>query len=70
MTVHLLYFNFSSTASWDIPKHLTICETRGWHMFRIQQNGSNASGQTHYLSVSGFEIYGSVTGALDKMDGM
>ena len=42
----------------------------GWHLLRLQQNGPNASGQTHYLSVSGFEIYGKVTGVLDKLQGI
>ncbi|KAL1139402.1 hypothetical protein AAG570_006386 [Ranatra chinensis] len=34
---------------------------------RIQQCGKNASGQTHYLSLSGFEIYGSVVGVCDDL---
>ena len=29
--------------------------------------GKNASGQTHYLSLSGFEIYGHVTGVCDDL---
>ena len=29
--------------------------------------GKNASGQTHYLSLSGFEIYGLVTGVCDDL---
>lgn len=33
----------------------------------MQQSGKNASGQTHYLSVSGFEIYGTVTGVCDDL---
>lgn len=59
----------SSTASWEIPEDAVSGESKGWHLFRIQQNGSNASGQTFYLSVSGFEVCGKVTGALDKMEG-
>lgn len=49
-----------STASWplDPPKE----EKQGWRHVRIQQNGKNASGQTHFLSLSGFELYGTVTG--------
>jgi len=49
-----------STASWPLeaPKD----EKQGWRYVRIQQNGKNASGQTHYLSLSGFELYGTVTG--------
>ena len=38
-------------------------------MFRIQQTGPNASGQTHYLSLSGFEIYGNVNGITDDQPG-
>lgn len=34
---------------------------------RLQQTGKNASGQTHYLSLSGFEIYGTVTGVCDDL---
>jgi hypothetical protein len=40
---------------------------KGWHLFRIKQNGANASEQTHYLSVSGFEIYGVVSGCVDEL---
>ena len=35
---------------------------QGWRHIRIQQTGRNASGQTHYLSLSGLEVYGTVTG--------
>ena len=38
-------------------------------MFRIQQAGPNASGQTHYLSLSGFEMYGSINGVADEPPG-
>ncbi|BES94932.1 Sad1 / UNC-like C-terminal [Nesidiocoris tenuis] len=34
---------------------------------RIQQTGKNASGQTHYLSLSGFEVYGTVIGVCDDL---
>ncbi|XP_041351620.1 E3 ubiquitin-protein ligase HECTD1-like isoform X2 [Gigantopelta aegis] len=54
-----------STASW--PIEATKDETQGWRHVRIQQAGKNASGQTHYLSLSGFEIYGSVTGVCDDI---
>lgn len=33
---------------------------------RLQQAGKNASGQTHYLSLSGFEVYGTVIGAVEE----
>ncbi|XP_065182623.1 E3 ubiquitin-protein ligase HECTD1-like [Sycon ciliatum] len=32
----------------------------GWRHMRIQITGPNSSGQTHYLSLSGFEVYGTV----------
>ncbi|EDW86666.2 uncharacterized protein Dwil_GK23521 [Drosophila willistoni] len=54
-----------STATWPI-----ICasdETVGYRHIRIQQNGRNASGQTHYLSLSGFEIYGKVVGVCEDI---
>uniref|UniRef100_H2XKE2 E3 ubiquitin-protein ligase n=1 Tax=Ciona intestinalis TaxID=7719 RepID=H2XKE2_CIOIN len=49
-----------STASWSIP--VDEDEKRGWHQFRIQQNGKNSSRHMTYLSISGFEIYGAVKG--------
>jgi E3 ubiquitin-protein ligase HECTD1 len=54
-----------STASW--PFLLPQEETQGWRHVRIQQTGKNASGQTHYLSLSGFEIYGTVTGVCEDL---
>lgn len=53
------------TASW--PLEPSKDETQGWRHVRIQQTGKNASGQTHYLSLSGFEIYGTVTGVCDDL---
>jgi len=41
-------------------------ETEGWRYFRVKQNGKNANGHTHYLSLSGFEIYGEVKGISDN----
>lgn len=54
-----------STATWPI-----VCapdENQGFRHIRIQQNGRNASGQTHYLSLSGFEIYGRVVSVCDDV---
>lgn len=54
-----------STATWPI-----VCapdEMHGFRHIRIQQNGRNASGQTHYLSLSGFEIYGRVVSICDDI---
>ncbi|RWS30867.1 E3 ubiquitin-protein ligase HECTD1-like isoform X10 [Leptotrombidium deliense] len=54
-----------STSSW--PLNPPPDEKQGWRHIRLQQTGKNASGQTHYLSVSGFEIYGTVTGVCDDL---
>ncbi|XP_010631867.1 E3 ubiquitin-protein ligase HECTD1 isoform X4 [Fukomys damarensis] len=56
-----------STATWplDPPKD----EKQGWRHVRIKQMGKNASGQTHYLSLSGFELYGSVNGVCEDQLG-
>lgn len=46
-----------STATWPIA----CPEGKGpYRYLRIAQNGKNASNQTYYLSLSGFEIYGTV----------
>lgn len=42
------------TATWRIRSDAP------YRFLRIQQNGKNASGQSHYLSLSGLEIYGKV----------
>ncbi|XP_062549270.1 E3 ubiquitin-protein ligase Ufd4 isoform X2 [Armigeres subalbatus] len=54
-----------STCTW--PIECSAEEQQGWRHVRIHQNGRNASGQTHYLSLSGFEIYGKVTSVCDDM---
>ncbi|XP_065207160.1 E3 ubiquitin-protein ligase HECTD1 isoform X3 [Planococcus citri] len=54
-----------STASWTLQPPAD--EKKGWRHVRIQQKGKNASGQTHYLSLSGFEIYGTVTEICDDL---
>lgn len=46
-------------ATWSVEECVDPPGTAFRHV-RIQQNGKNASGQTHYLSLSGFEIYGQV----------
>ncbi|XP_020807328.1 E3 ubiquitin-protein ligase HECTD1 [Drosophila serrata] len=55
-----------STATWPITCPASDDTIRYRHI-RIQQNGRNASGQTHYLSLSGFEIYGRVVGIADDI---
>ncbi|CAH1960044.1 unnamed protein product [Acanthoscelides obtectus] len=54
-----------STATW--PLEPPAEEQQGWRHVRIQQAGKNASGQTHYLSLSGFEIYGRITSVCEDM---
>lgn len=54
-----------STSTW--PLEVSSDEYQGWRHVRIQQAGKNASGQTHYLSLSGFEIYGQVTGICEDL---
>ncbi|CAG9113727.1 unnamed protein product [Plutella xylostella] len=48
-----------STSTWRVRADAP------YRYVRIQQNGKNASGQSHYLSLSGFEIYGTVTAACE-----
>uniref|UniRef100_A0A0K2TN15 E3 ubiquitin-protein ligase n=1 Tax=Lepeophtheirus salmonis TaxID=72036 RepID=A0A0K2TN15_LEPSM len=54
-----------STATWQIPEQQN--EQQGWRHVRLQQGGKNASGLTHYLSLSGFELYGSVLGVCEEL---
>ncbi|XP_060532522.1 E3 ubiquitin-protein ligase Ufd4 isoform X2 [Cylas formicarius] len=54
-----------STATWPIEPPSD--EYQGWRHIRIQQAGKNASSQTHYLSLSGFEIYGQVISVCEDM---
>lgn len=68
MYVHAYCYLFpSSVASWTLtpPEDAT-----GWRHIRIKINGPNASGQTHYLSLSGLEIYGEIRGLADEDLGM
>lgn len=53
----------SSTYTWPIE----CSDDEGYRHVRIQQNGRNASGQTHYLSLSGFEIYGKIVSVCEDM---
>lgn len=52
-----------STASWPLEPP---SDQEGWRHVRLQQAGKNASGQTHYLSLSGFEVYGTVMAAVEE----
>lgn len=66
--VEFVFLSSRSTATWplDPPRE----EKQGWRHIRIKQTGKNASGQTHYLSLSGFELYGTVTGVCEDQLGM
>ena len=59
------FYIFCFLGTW----HLTPPEEekQGWRHIRLQQSGKNASGQTHYLSLSGLELYGSVIGVCDEL---
>ncbi|KAJ0175593.1 hypothetical protein K1T71_008752 [Dendrolimus kikuchii] len=48
-----------STATWRVRAEAP------YRYMRIQQNGKNASGQSHYLSLSGLEIYGKVVSVVE-----
>lgn len=63
----LLIIIIRSTATW--PLDPSKDEKHGWRHIRIKQMGKNASGQTHYLSLSGLEIYGTVTGVCEDQLG-
>lgn len=60
--VHCYMYIFSSVATWTLTPP---GDSTGWRHVRIKTNGPNASGQTHYLSVSGLELYGEVRGLAD-----
>lgn len=62
-----VFFYLRSTATW--PLDPSKDEKHGWRHIRIKQMGKNASGQTHYLSLSGLEIYGTVTGVCEDQLG-
>ncbi|XP_056283269.1 E3 ubiquitin-protein ligase HECTD1 isoform X9 [Pseudoliparis swirei] len=56
-----------STATWPLDPSRE--EKQGWRHVRIKQMGKNASGQTHYLSLSGLELYGTVTAVCEDQLG-
>ncbi len=51
-----------STASWHV---IAPEDPQGWRHVRIKLSGPNASGQTHYISMSGLELYGEIKGLAD-----
>lgn len=54
-----------STCTWPIESSSE--DKQGFRHIRIQQNGKNSSGQTHYLSISGFEVYGKVVSVCEDL---
>ena len=68
--MHIALSPCRSTATWVIDAPSSSDGSQPWRMFRIQQTGPNASGQTHYLSLSGFELYGNVTGGTEDPAGV
>ena len=51
-----------TTATWPlVPPE----DPEGWRHIRLKLTGPNASGQTHYMSVSGLELYGEIKGLAD-----
>uniref|UniRef100_A0A7E4W8K1 E3 ubiquitin-protein ligase n=1 Tax=Panagrellus redivivus TaxID=6233 RepID=A0A7E4W8K1_PANRE len=50
------------TASWAVNPKVNVA----FRYFRIAIKGPNSSGKTHFLSCSGFEIYGNVVGVESK----
>uniref|UniRef100_A0A1X7TZ16 E3 ubiquitin-protein ligase n=1 Tax=Amphimedon queenslandica TaxID=400682 RepID=A0A1X7TZ16_AMPQE len=52
-----------STASWSLSPPT---DPEGWRHLRLILTGPNASGHTHYLSLSGLEVYGEVRGLADN----
>ena len=57
------FSSLSSVASWTLTPP---SDATGWRHIRVRINGPNASGQSHYLSLSGLEIYGEVRGLADE----
>ena len=61
------FFHFYLMFLWKCITWHTCPFQTGWRHVRIQQTGKNASGQTHYLSLSGLELYGTVTGVCEDL---
>lgn len=48
-----------STHTWPLPVSADMPE-EGWRHVRVRMTGPNSSGDCHYLSLSGLELYGTV----------
>ena len=58
---------YRSVASWPLS---SPTDPEGWRHLRILLTGPNVSGHTHYLSLSGLEVYGEIRGLADHELGM
>lgn len=54
---------YSTTATWPLTPSP---DDQGWRHFRVKLTGPNAAGHTHYLSLSGLEVYGEIRGLADE----
>lgn len=61
--VSLSLANAGTTATWPL---VPPDDPEGWRHIRLKLSGPNASGQTHYLSLSGLEVYGEIRGLADE----
>ena len=52
-----------TTATWPLAPP---DDPEGWRHIRLKLTGPNASGQTHYMSMSGLELYGEIRGLADE----
>lgn len=62
---------FGQAATWDLESQDAVKKEKeangeGWRFLRIQQTGRNQSGANYTMSISGFEVYGTVTGMLKR----
>ena len=53
----------STTATWPLTPPT---DDQGWRHYRVKLTGPNAAGHTHYLSLSGMEMYGEIRGLADE----
>lgn len=53
-----------STATWPLE---VPADSQGWRHVRLRVTGPTQSGSSHYLSLSGLELYGQVTGVVREL---
>ncbi|CAF0905235.1 unnamed protein product [Brachionus calyciflorus] len=61
--------DYGQSYTWSLGESQMVKqESTGWRFFRIQQTGRNQSGANYTMSISGFELYGTVTSLVkDKL---